>query len=626
KQSIIKANDKGKIKIKKVDDNTAEKVEIIVQVAADESSDRTIDALYAFTDCEVSISPNSCVILDDKPHFMGVNEILSRTADHTKELLKMELLIKLGELNERWHAASLERIFIENRLYQLIEGCTTRDEAYVAVDGGLEPFKKKLRREVTMEDVERLTELKFIRISRYDTDKADNEIKQIEEDIKATQYNLDNLVAFAVAYYKRIRDKYGKGRERRCELRAFDQIEATKVAVTNAKLYVDRAEGFFGIGRSMKESEFVCDCSDIDDVIVMTKDGRYMITKVSEKAFFAKGIHFIGVFKRNDERTIYNLLYRDGRDGAIMMKRCAIKGITRDKEYNITKGTPKSEILYLSVNPNGEAEVLKVSFKPRPRLKKLVVDLDLSELAIKGRASQGNLFSRYGVHRISVKSRGVSTLAGQMIWYDGDVRRLNCDEHGEALGEFKGDDKLIVWTARNQYYITGFDVMQHFPDDTIRVERYISGKVYALCYFDREQGFYYMKRFEVESSDKLQYFLSEDGQCDLICSTDSLGAKLMVSYSGAHRHRPADEVDVDSFIAVKSHRAKGKRITTMEVAALRFVEPEIEEVEEIEEAEEATDMEMENGKPEIPSDANRGAIDDDSMESTESDSEQLILF
>ncbi len=577
KQSIIKANDKGKIKIRKVDDNTAERVEIIVQVASDESSDRTIDALYAFTDCEVSISPNSCVILDNKPHFMGVSQILKSTAEHTKELLGLELRIRLGELNERWHAASLERIFIENRLYQLIEGCTTRDEAYDAVDGGLEPFKKLLRREVTREDVERLTELKFIRISRYDTDKADNEIKQIEADIKETQYNLDHLTDFAVAYYKRIRDKYGKGRERRSELREFDQIEATKVAVTNAKLYVDRAEGFFGIGKSMKDCEYVCECSDIDDVILMTRDGRYVITKVSEKAFFAKNIYYIGVFKRNDERTIYNVLYRDGKDGAIMMKRCAIKGVTRDKEYNITKGTSGSDILYLSVNANGEAEVLKVYFKPRPRLKKLIVDLDLSELAIKGRASQGNLFSRYGVHKISVKQRGVSTLAGQNIWYDPDVRRLNNDEHGALLGEFKGNDRIVVWTARNQYYITGFDIMQHFPDDTVRVERYVPNRVYNVAYFDREQGYYYMKRFELELSDKVQFFLGEDGHADHICTSFRAGSKLQISYKGAHVNRPMDEIEVDEFIAVKSHRAKGKRITTMEVASLRFLEREEEE-------------------------------------------------
>ena len=392
KESIIKANEKGKIKIRRVDDNTAEHVEIIVQVAPDESSDKTIDALYAFTDCEVSISPNACVIRDEKPHFMGVSEILRRSADHTRALLGQELEIRLHELNEAWHAASLERIFIENKLYQLIEGCKTREAAYEAVDEGLAPFKKLLRREVTLDDVQRHTEWEFIRVSRFDSERADNEIKAIEAEIECVRYDLDHLTDYAVAYYERIREKYGKGRERRTELRSFDTIEAAKVAVTNAKLYVDRAEGFFGIGKSMKDAEFVCDCSDIDDVIVFTKDGRYIITKVSDKAFFDKNIYYIGVFKRNDERTIYNVLYRDGKNGPILMKRCAIKGITRDKEYDITKGTPRSEILYMTVNPNGEAEVLKVYFKPRPRLKKVIVDLDFSTLAIKGRQSQGNLF------------------------------------------------------------------------------------------------------------------------------------------------------------------------------------------------------------------------------------------
>ncbi len=575
KESIIKANEKGKIKIRKVDDNTADKVEIVIQVAPDESSDKTIDALYAFTDCEVSISPNACVIWEEKPHFLGVKEILRRSADHTKWLLGRELEIRLGELNEAWHAASLERIFIENKLYQLIEGCKTREEAYTAVDKGLAPFKKSLRREVTLEDVQRLTELKFIRISRYDTEKADNEIKQIEEQIAQTKHDLDHLTAYAVAYYTRIREKYGKGRERRTELREFDSIEATKVAVTNAKLYVDRAEGFFGIGKSMKDAEFVCDCSDIDDVIVFTKDGRYVITKVSDKAFFDKGIYYIGVFKRNDERTIYNVLYRDGRNGPILMKRCAIKSVTRDKEYDMTKGTPRSEILYMSVNPNGEAEVLKVYFKPRPRLKKVIVDLDFSTLAIKGRQSQGNLFSRYGIHKIVLKERGVSTLGGQSVWFDEDVRRLNADGRGKLLGEFKGDDKLIVWTSKNQYYITGYDLAQHFPDETVRVDRFESGRVYSVCYFDRSQGYYYMKRFTAELTDKLQFFLDEEGQADFVCITDRAGARLEIAYKGAHASRPADEIDVDEFVGVKSHRAKGKRLTTYEVASLRFIEPEL---------------------------------------------------
>ncbi|MBR6662904.1 MAG: DNA gyrase/topoisomerase IV subunit A, partial [Alistipes sp.] len=580
KDSILKAIEKGKIKVKKVDDLTADKVEIVVHVANDESSDKTIDALYAFTSCEVSISPNACVIMDDKPCFMGVKDILRRSADHTRSLLGRELEIRMHELQEAWHAASLERIFIENKLYQLIEGCRTREAAYEAVDKGLEPFKKKLRREVTMEDVQRLTELKFIRISRYDSDKADNEIKRIEEDMKSTQYDLDHLTDYAIAYYERIREKYGKGRERRTEIREFDTIEATKVAVTNAKLYVDRAEGFYGIGKGMKDAEFVCDCSDIDDVIVILKDGRYRITKVDDKAFFDKNIYYIGVFKRNDERTIYNVLYRDGRGGAIMMKRCAIKSITRDKEYDLTKGTPRSEILYMSVNPNGEAEVLKIYFRPRPRLKKVIVDLDFSTVAIKGRQSQGNLFSRYSIHKIVLKEKGTSTLGGQNIWYDEDVRRLNTDGRGVLLGEFKGEDKLVVWTSKYKYYITGFNVDQHFPDETVRVERYVAGRVYSLCYFDREQNYYYMKRFQLEPTEKMLSFLDDENMMEFVTLTDRSGATLVVTYKGAQASRPADEVDVDSFVGVKSHRAKGKRITTYDVASLSFIEPALPEVDE----------------------------------------------
>ena len=585
KESILKANEKGKIKIRKVDDLTADKVEIVIQVAADESSDKTIDALYAFTDCEVSISPNACVIWDDKPHFMGVSDILRRSADHTKYLLGRELEIKLDELNGAWHTASLERIFIENKLYQLMESCRTREAAYEAVDKGLEPFKKLLKKEVTLEDVQHLTELKFIRITRYDSEKADNEIKQIEADIKQTKHELAHLTDYAIAYYERIREKYGKGKERLTELRTFDTIEATKVAVSNAKLYVDRAEGFFGIGKSMKDAEFVCDCSDIDDVIVFTKDGRYVITKVSDKAFFEKNIYYIGVFKRNDERTIYNVLYRDGKNGPIMMKRCPIKSVTRDKAYDMTKGTPKSEILYMSVNPNGEAEVLKVYFKPRPRLKKLIVDLDFSTLAIKGRQSQGNLFSRYGLHKIVLKERGTSTLGGQNIWYDEDIRRLNTDGRGLLLGEFKGDDKLLVWTARNQYYVTGFDVGQHFPDDTIYVSRFRPETVYSLCYFDNEQNYYYLKRFSIRLTEKLQPFLDETSM--FIAVTERMGASVELTYKGAYEHRPADTFDVDTFVGVKSPQAKGKRLSTFDVATVRFIEPELPDEEP--QTEEATD-------------------------------------
>ena len=575
KESIIKANEKGKIKIRKVDDNTAEKVEIIVHVSADESADKTIDALYAFTDCEVSISPNSCVISDEKPHFIGVSEILRRSAERTKHLLGTELRIRLGELDEEWHMASLERIFIENKIYQAIEGKKSREEAYEAVDERLAPFKKLLRREVTHEDVVKLTELRFIRISKYDSAKADNQIKGIEEETERVRHDLEHLTDYAVAWYGRIKEKYGKGRERRTELREFDSIEAAKVVVANAKLYGDREGGFFGIGNAMKKDEYVCDCSDIDEVIVFTQAGNYLVTKVSDKAFYAPGIQYIGVFKRNDERTIYNVLYRDGEKGPIMMKRCAIKGVTRDREYAITKGTPGSRILYMSVNPNGEAEVLKIMFKQRTRLKKAIVDLDFSKLAIKGRSSQGNLFSRYAIHKIQVKERGASTLAGQNIWFDEDVMRLNTDGRGRLLGEFQGDDKIIVFTSKGQYYTTGYDTGHHFPEDTIRVEKYAPDRIYSVAYYDADSRYYYLKRFAAEASDnRMQSFIDDSNpRSRMTALSADRYPQLEITYGGAHRTRPADLVDVEQFIGVKSHRAKGKRLTTYDVASLRFTEP-----------------------------------------------------
>ena len=574
KESIVKANEKGKIKIRKVEDNTAQKVEIIVHVAPDESTDKTIDALYAFTDCEVSISPNACVIYEEKPHFLGVSEILRRSAEHTKALLKQELEIKLEELNGQWHSTSLEKIFIENKLYQLIEGCRSREEAYEAVDKGLEPFKKLLQREVTHDDVVKLTQLQFIRISKYDSTKADELIRGIEEDIRKVKHDLKHLTEYAVAYYNRIKEKYGKGRDRRSELREFDSIEAAKVVVANAKLYVNRAEGFFGIGASMRKDEFVCDCSDLDEVLVMTKDGRYEVTKVQDKAFFDKNIYYIGIFKRNDERTIYNILYRDGKAGAIMMKRCAIKGVTRDKVYDITKGTPKSEVIYMTVNPNGEAEVLKVYFKPRPRLKRAIVDLDFSTLAIKGRQSQGNLFSRYGIHKIVMKERGTSTLGGQNIYFDEDIMRLNSDGRGRLLGEFSGDDRIIVMTAKNLYYTTGFDLGHHFPEDMISVEKFDAGRVYSVVYFDKVAGYFYLKRFNAEAGDKTQYFLDEEGTMKLIAISTDERPRLEITYKGAQASRPADVVTVADFIGIKSHRAKGKRLSTYDIDTLTFVEPE----------------------------------------------------
>ncbi|MBO7197768.1 MAG: DNA gyrase/topoisomerase IV subunit A, partial [Tidjanibacter sp.] len=572
KESIVKAFEMGKIKIKSVEDNTASTVELIVHVAAGDSLDKTIDALYAFTDCEKSISPNACVIRDGKPCFIGVSDILRHNAEHTRELLGKELQVRLDELEQEWHMASLERIFIKNKIYQVLEKCKSPEEAYAAVDAALEPFKRLLRKEVTRDDIVRLTELKFIRITRYDLDKADNHIKAVEKETKQVQYDLAHLTDFAIAYFEGLKEKYGKGRERKTEIRAFDTIAQAKVAVVNSKLYVDREGGFFGIGNSMKQYEYVCDCSDIDDIIIILEDGRYMIRKVTDKAFYAQGIKYIGVFRKGDERTIYNILYRDGDKGPAMMKRCAISAITRDKEYNLTKGNPKSRILYMSVNPNGEAEVLKVIFRQKAKLKKAIADLDFSTLAIKGRASQGNIFSRNPIHKILLKSKGASTLAGQQIWYDEDVNRLNDIGHGRLLGEFKGDDKIIVFTAKDQFYTTGYDVGHHFPEDTVRVEKYDASKVYTVAYWDDNANYYYLKRFVAEDTEKMLCFVDEENpKSKSVGISDEARPALEVIYGGVHATKPADLIDAAEFIGVKGYKAKGKRVTTYIVDRLRFV-------------------------------------------------------
>ena len=503
----------------------------------------------------------------------------------------------------------------------MIEGCRSREEAYEAVDRGLEPFKKLLQREVTHDDVVKLTQLQFIRISKYDSTKADELIRGIEEDIRKVKHDLKHLVEYAVAYYTRIKEKYGKGRDRRSELREFDSIEAAKVVVANAKLYVNRAEGFFGIGNSMRKDEFVCDCSDLDEVLVMTKDGRYKVTKIQDKDFFDKNIYYIGIFKRNDERTIYNILYRDGKGGAIMMKRCAIKGVTRDKIYDITKGTPKSEVIYMTVNPNGEAEVLKVYFKPRPRLKRAIVDLDFSTLAIKGRQSQGNLFSRYGIHKIVMKERGTSTLGGQNIYFDEDIMRLNADGRGRLLGEFSGDDRIIVFTAKNLYYTTGYDLGHHFPEDMIRVEKFDSARTYSVVYFDKVAGYFYLKRFNAEAGDKTQYFLDEEGSMQLIAISTDERPRLEITYKGAQASRPADTITVADFIGIKSHRAKGKRLSTYDVDTLTFVEPE-----EVPEDEQTTSQPVAAEVPAASDDVDFEIIRNAPDEEMDGSGEQLNLF
>lgn len=569
--SIVKANEKGKIKIRKIDDNTAEHVEIMVHLAPGISPDKTIDALYAFTDCEVPISPNACVISHDKPNFLSVSEMLRLSTDRTVHLLKTELEIKLNELNEEWHLTSLEKIFIENRIYLSIENCETWESVIETIDHELKPFKKLFFREITREDIIALTEIKIKRISKYDSRKADEHIRQIEADIEEVKNHLENLIPFAINYFKQIKKKYGAGQERKTEIRYFDSIEATKVVVANEKLYVNREEGFVGTG--LRKDEYVGECSDIDDVIVIRRDGTYLITKVDDKSFVGKDIIHVAVFRKNDERTIYNVVYRDGINGAIMMKRCAISGLTRDKQYNLTRGAKDSKILYLSVNPNGEAELVKVFLKPRPRLKSLTFELDFSELAIKGRGSIGNILTRYGVHKIVLSEKGESTLGGKPIWFDRDVNRLNEDRRGELLGEFTGSDKILVVTKSGQYRLTNTDVSNHFEDDLLFVEKYNQKKVFSAVYFDAELKLYYMKRFAMEPTEKLTPFIGEHPESKLVCLMDDELPRLQIEFGGKHAKREPEVILVADFIAVKGTKAKGKRLSNYEIKKVEPLEP-----------------------------------------------------
>ena len=589
-ESILKANDKGKIKIKKIDDNTAANVEILIHLHPGTSPDQTIDALYAFTDCEVPISPNSCIIENNKPVFIGVTEILKESADHTVALLKQELEIKKSELEESWHLSSLEKIFIENRIYHDIEECETWESVITTIDKGLEPFKKMLLREVTEEDIVKLTEIKIKRITKFDVKKADEYIKSLEEGIKEVQNHLNNLIDYSINYYKQIRKKHGDGRDRKTEIRNLDSIEATQVVVANEKLYVNREEGFIGMG--LKKDEYVSDCSDIDEVIAFLSDGSYIITKVSDKVFVGKDIIHVAVFKRNDDRTIYNVIYRDGLNGTIMVKRCAIKGITRDKEYSITKGTKGSKILYMTVNPNGEAETVKVYLRPRPRLKKPVFEFNFTELAIKGRQSMGNVLTKYAVHKIVLKDEGVSTLGGRKIWFEEEVLRLNADGRGKFLGEFHGDDKILVITKSGKYRMCSYDLMNHFEDDIMSVERYRPGKIYSAVYYDADLEFYYVKRFSLDLTDKLSSFIGENEESRLIQLTEVDYPRLEVSFGGRHKTRENEIIEVADFIGVKSWKARGKRLSNYEVKVVTELEPliKIEEKLEIDEHDEPIDL------------------------------------
>ena len=570
-ESIIKANDKGKIKIRKIDDNTAENVEIVIQLMPGISPDKTIDALYAFTDCEYSISPNSCVITGSKPSFMGVSDMLRQSADQTVTLLKSELNIRKNELQEEWHMSSLEKIFIEERIYRDIEECETWEAVISAIDSGLKPFKKKLLREVTRDDIIALTEIRIKRISKFDSKKADEHIKGLEDDLDEVRNHLKNIIPYTVNYFKQIKKKYGKGRERKTEIRSFDTIEAAKVVASNARLYVNYKEGFVGTG--LKKDEFVCDCSDIDDVLVIRKDGVYMITKIADKAFVGTDILYVNVFRKNDERTIYNVVYQDGKDGHLMAKRCSITGLTRDKEYNLTKGRNGSRIIYLSANPNGEAEVIKVHHKPRPRLKKLVFEFDFGLMNIKGKSSMGNIVTKNPVQKIALKEKGLSTLGGRKIWFDDAVLRLNVDGRGSYLGEFGGDDKILVITKNGFFRTSGFDLSNHYEENFLVIEKFRAEKVYSAVYWDHEQNFYYVKRFMVEDSEKAQCFINEDPESRLISITEVEYPRLEIKFGGKHKGRKNEIIEVAEFIGVKSFKAKGKRLTSFMVDNIHEIEP-----------------------------------------------------
>ena len=578
-ESIIKANEKGKIKIRKIDDNTSANVEIVIHLLPGVSPDMTIDALYALTDCEYSISPNTCVIVDDKPSFMGVSTILKHSADRTVELLKSELEIRLGELNEDWHMSSLEKIFIEKRIYRDIEESETWEAVIADIDKGLDPFKKLLFREVTREDIIQLTEIKIKRISKFDVKKANEHIKGIETEIEEVKNHLKNLIPFTINYFKQIKKKYGKGRERKTELRSFDTIEATKVVANNAKLYVNYKEGFIGTG--LKKDEFICDCSDIDDVIVIRKDGVYLITRVAEKVFVGNDILYAQVFLKNDERTIYNIVYQDGKDGPLLAKRCAISGLTRDKEYNLTRGKQGSKIVYLSANPNGEAEVINVHHKPKARLKKLMFEFDFGQMNIKGKSSMGNILTKNAVHKISLKEKGLSTLGGRKIWFDDAVFRLNVDGRGPFLGEFSADDKILVITKNGYFRITGFDLSNHFEDNILIIEKFRPGKVYSVIYWDADQKFYYVKRFIIEESEKPQCFINENPESKLISLTEVEYPRFEIYFGGKNKGRDNEIIEVAEFIGVKSYKAKGKRMTSYMVENIQEIEPIIKKEVEI---------------------------------------------
>lgn len=572
--SILKAIEKGKIKARHVEDLTAAKVEIQIQLAPGVSSDKTLDALYAFSDCEINISPNCCVIEDNKPKFLTISDVLRHSADRTKDLIRQELEIRKNELLEQYHFASLEKIFIEERIYKdrKFEQAPNVDAVCEHIDERLTPYYPQLVREVTKDDILKLLEIKMQRILKFNKDKADELMARIKEEIEQIDRDLNNLVEVTANWFKFLKEKYGKDHPRLTEIRNFDTIEATKVVEANQKLYINRVDGFIGTG--LKKDEFVCNCSDIDDVIIFYKDGKFKVIRVADKIFVGKNILWLGVFKKNDQRTIYNMVYRDGKKGFYYIKRFNVPSVTRDREYDLTIGTPGSRVVYFTANPNGEAEVIKITLDPAPKLKKIFFDKDFSEVLIKGRAAKGNLLTKFQVHRIGLKSHGHSTLGGRKVWYDPDVNRLNYDEHGRLLGEFNDGDQILVFLPNGEYYLTNFDVNNHFEDNIVRLEKYDADKVWSCVLYDADnQGYPYVKRFLLEASKRKQCYLGENPNSKEILLTDQVYPRILVTYGGADEFRGSEEIDVEQFIAVKGYKAKGKRLTTYQIASITELEP-----------------------------------------------------
>lgn len=580
-ETILRANQKGKIKIRKVDDFTAEEARIVVQLAPGSSSDKAIDALYAFTDCEINVSPNCCVIQNKKPIFTNVSNLLKLSTDHTKELLQWELEIQKKELEEQLFFTSLEKIFIEQRIYKEsgYENAPNKEKLIDFVDKALDPWKSKLLREVKVEDIERLFDIRMIRITKFDSKKANELMKDLQQKIQNIKHHLSHIVEYTITWFESLKEKYGAQYPRKTEIRNFASINLKTIVEANEKLYINREEGFIGTG--LKKDEFLCNCSDIDDIIIFYKDGKYKVIRVAEKIFIGTNLLHIAIFRKNDTRTIYNVVYRDGKKGIYYMKRFNVTGISRDKEYDLTMGTPGSKVIYFTANPNGEAEVIRIQLKPALHLKKIDVIKDLSELAVKSRSARGNVLTKYEIKSISLKQKGHSTLGGRKVWFDPDVLRVNYDEQGIYLGEFKEEDRILVIRNDGNYYLSTFDLTAHFDTDIFRIEKYNKDKVWSLAMWNAEQKYYYAKRFYLDAQSKTQNLLGTDSNNKIVILTDI--ENPIFEAKTTDNNKPSIEIIMNDFIEIKSVKAKGKRITTLEVTEIRDITPEpiIEETAEV---------------------------------------------